>query len=43
MRFYNLDGVEEDVQNPNFFIDEEAMKAQMEAIYEMLSTYGEFI
>jgi hypothetical protein len=37
VRFYNLDGVEEDVQNPNFFIDEELLLAQHEAILEMLA------
>ncbi len=37
MRFYNLDGVEEDVQDPSFFIDEEVLLAQQEAIQEMLS------
>lgn len=39
MRIYNLDGVEENVQNPSFFIDEEVMMAQQEAIAEMLSAY----
>lgn len=37
MRFYNHDGIEEDVQDPGFFIDEEVLLAQQEAIEEMLS------
>jgi hypothetical protein len=39
MRFYNLDGVEDDVQDPGFFIDEEIMLNLQEAIEEMLSDY----
>jgi hypothetical protein len=40
VQFYNLDGIEEDVQDPKFFIDEDLMLAQHEAIEEMLSTYA---
>lgn len=39
MRFYNLDGVEEDVQNPKYFLDPEQMHEQHEAIEEMLNFY----
>lgn len=39
MRFYNLDGIEEDVQDPHFFIDETVLLAQHAAIAEMLSDY----
>ena len=39
MRFYNMDGVEEDVQDPSFFIDEEVLKEQQEAIAEMFTWY----
>lgn len=37
MRFYNLDGIEEDVQDPVFFIDEEIYLEHKEAIDEILS------
>lgn len=40
MRFYNLDGIEEDVQEPKFHLDEELLKEQLESIEEMLSNYG---
>jgi hypothetical protein len=37
MRFYSVDGIEEEVQDPSFFIDEEVLLAQQEAIEEMLA------
>jgi hypothetical protein len=37
MRLYNLDGIEEDVQDPRFFIDEDIMLSQQEALEEILS------
>ena len=37
MRFYDHDGIEMDVQDPKFFIDEDTLQAQQEAITEMLS------
>lgn len=37
MRFYNLDGIEEDAQDPRFFIDEEELIEVQESIEEMLS------
>lgn len=37
VQFYNIDGIQEDVQDPSFFIDEEVLLAQQEAINEMLS------
>lgn len=39
MRFYNLDGIEEDVQDPKFFIDEDLLLTLQEAINELLETY----
>jgi hypothetical protein len=36
MRFYNLDGIEDDVQDPSFFIDEDVLLEQQEAIEEIL-------
>jgi len=36
MRFYNFDGIEEDVQDPKFFIDEEQLKEILETIKETL-------
>jgi hypothetical protein len=39
MRFYNLDGVEEDVQEPKFFTDEEALKEQLQSLNELLEYY----
>lgn len=39
MRLYNLDGIEEDVQDPKFFIDESQYIAYHEAISEMLYDY----
>lgn len=40
MQFYNVDGVEMDVQDPKFFIDEEQLCEIQEAIEEILSTYA---
>lgn len=37
MRFYNVDGIEEDVQDPSFFIEEEVLLEKQEAIEEMLA------
>lgn len=37
MRFYDIDGIEIDVQNPGFFIDKKALLDLQEAIQEMLS------
>jgi|GEM_PF-3992891 hypothetical protein len=37
MRFYNVDGIEMDVQDPKFFIDEEKYKIQIISLEEMLS------
>jgi len=39
MRFYNLDGIEEDVQEPKFFIEEEKYQEIHESIHEMLHEY----
>lgn len=40
VQFFDLDGNEVEVQDPKFFIDEDLMLAQHEAIAEMLSTYA---
>lgn len=40
MQFFDVNGIEIDVQDPRFFIDEEHMIEQQEAIAEMLSTYA---
>lgn len=37
MRFYDIEGVEVDVQDPSFFIDEEVLLEKQEAIEEMLA------
>lgn len=37
MRFYDIDGVEVDVQDPGFFIDEEVLLNQQESIEEILA------
>ncbi len=37
MRFYDVDGLEMDVQDPKFYIDVEKYSADYEAIEEMLS------
>ena len=37
MRFYDLDGLEMDVQDPKFFIDEDELIETKDAIEEMLS------
>ena len=39
MRFYNLDGIEEDVQDPKFFMVEEELIDTQEAITDLLETY----
>jgi hypothetical protein len=39
MRFYNVDGIEEDVQDPKFFIDEELLSMLQEAINELVEMY----
>jgi hypothetical protein len=39
MRFYNVDGIEEDVQDPSFFIDEDSLIDQKDAINELLDYY----
>lgn len=36
MRFYNFDGIEEDVQDPKFFIDEEQLEEILETIEEII-------
>ena len=41
MRFYNIDGIEEDVQDPKFFIDEQTLIELQETINEMLNTYAQ--
>jgi len=40
VQFFDVNGIEIDVQDPKFFIDEDLMLAQHEAIAEMLSTYA---
>ncbi len=40
MRFYDNDGIEMDVQDPKFFIDEDLLQAKLEAIEEIL-TYAD--
>jgi len=37
MRFYNEDGIEIEVDDPKFFIDEEKLKALSEALEEILT------
>lgn len=37
MRFYNIDGIEMDVQDPKFYIDVEEYKAISESIDFLLS------
>lgn len=39
MRFYDNDGLEMDVQDPKFFIDEKILHEQKEAIEELWCTY----
>jgi hypothetical protein len=39
MRFFDVDGIEMDIQEPKFFIDEEQMITLRDAIEEMLSVY----
>lgn len=39
MRFYNLDGIEEDVQDPSFFMEKELLLNLQEAISELLENY----
>ncbi len=41
MRFYDNDGIEMDVQDPKFFIDEDLLLDTKDAIEEIL-TYSEF-
>lgn len=41
MRFYDHDGIEMDVQDPKFFIDEDLLIDTKDAIDEIL-TYSEF-
>jgi hypothetical protein len=40
MKYFDVNGIELEIQDPKFFIDEELMLAQQEAIAEMLSTYA---
>jgi hypothetical protein len=37
MRFYDIDGIELDVQDPSFFIDEGELLTQKESLEEMLT------
>jgi len=39
MRIYDIDGLEMDVQDPTFFIDETYYKSLLEAIKEVLDVY----
>ena len=39
MQFFDVDGIELDVQDPIFFIDEEQLIKQQEAIEEILEAY----
>jgi hypothetical protein len=39
MRLYNLDGIEEDVQDPSFYLDKELLLQVQEAINELLENY----
>jgi hypothetical protein len=39
MRFYNIDGIEEDLQEPSFFIDEDELTEYQDSIQEMLNNY----
>lgn len=39
MRFYDIDDIEVDVQDPGFFIDEEQLIEKQEAIAEMFDVY----
>jgi hypothetical protein len=39
MRFYDVDAIEIDVQDPRFFLDEEKLIEIQEVIAEMLSAY----
>ena len=41
MRFYDNDGLETDVQDPKFFIDEDLLRDTKDAIDELLD-YSEF-
>lgn len=36
MRFYDIDGIEMEIQDPQFFIDEKQLKEILETIEEML-------
>ncbi len=42
MRFYDIDGIEMDVQDPKFFIDEENLRRKLRIIKDML-TESEFL
>ncbi len=39
MRFYTLDGIEEDIQDIKFHIDENELLDNLEAIEELLENY----
>lgn len=39
MRFYNLDGIETDVQDPKLFINEEKYREKQDLIEEILDDY----
>lgn len=39
MQFYDADGIEMDVQDPKFFIDEEQLKYIQESIAELINNY----
>ena len=40
MQFFDMDGVELDVQDPRFFIDEEEILEKIETLTEMFNTYA---
>jgi len=39
MRFYNIDGAEEDVQDPKFFLDEYELQEIILVADEMINDY----
>ncbi len=39
MRFYDIDGIEVDVQDPSFFIEEDELTEYQDSIQEMLNNY----
>jgi len=39
VQFYDTDGIELEIQDPKFFVDEDVLNSLHEAIEEMLTNY----